>query len=403
VEVVDCATAALCVDQVEVLNGPTSDVGAYLGSLAGGFRSMLAPPSTPGQPTVACSASACWLATDPVPSGGGITLTEASASGTARLTLPLPPSGLLAELTCTPTICLALERYGPDQRGRTLPPGAVVTPIALPSGIGLDDPVLLCTVGSSECLMTLDNREVVRVSPSAGRLGLDARVTLDGQGLEPPTPSALVAYHASLCHKAFDTTDAIALATFAPRRARPTSLVTLADPAAGLGLLVPQALDCPSATSCDLVAELGTGPSALLEATLARHRVTVVPVAQGASVEGLACASATRCVLALSGSSQHHGIPTLAIDGNRVVASALLGTAEELSSLAVASTRGGDCVALATRAVGAGGTIVRPVDAMSSDAGRIWRIAGLRGLHIPTTEEPGVSTVPCTRARCVGI
>lgn len=409
-----CATTSNCVDIVGLPAAMASSEEALRGGLTTGFTTILSAATVEPQDQASCDLTACYFS-QAFGQGAGdqIHVTSVSDNGSvATLATSTSPNTFVDKLICSSTQCIVSAQTNSSETSFWTM-GRRLAPVSAPNGLSVDSPSLECENTSPICLLTLYRsglglaREYL-TQPQYTRLqlGSPVQLTTKAKAIGEPFSNQLASCASQSCFEPVETSNGLELLGFQPGHDRVLSSLLVHDASAGLGLLTPIAMTCPSTSSCKLVAEIGNGPYQLLSLNPLNRQTAVAALPRGATPGAIACSSSKDCIVTISGISHHHGFPALwTTDAGKSWHSArAINAANDLSSAGVSCQVNGVCIAIGQHDFVDGDGTLRPFIAYSHDNGKVWRLLRLTGQVPYSLLGPALSEVACSSAaRCSGV
>ncbi|MCL5973766.1 MAG: hypothetical protein ACYCWN_12745 [Ferrimicrobium sp.] len=411
---VSCATAANCIDVVALPSAMAESQEALRGSLVAGFTTILSPALTEPQDQASCDSTDCYF-NQAFGQGTSrqIRITSIADNGTvSALAATKSPNTFIQRLTCSSARCMVIARTQ-KSTSSFWAVGSSIAPVQVPKGLNVDSPSLDCVNTSPTCLLTLGppglglpSIYLTTLHRTRLQLGHPVQLPTNAKATFAPFDSQLVSCPAISCFETVETTGGLRLLSFHPGHHRVTDSFLIRDASAGVGLLAPIAMTCPSTTDCKVIVEIGNGPYQLLSLDPIHRSTAAVALPPGITPEALACSSSQDCVMGISGISHHDGFPVLwSTDAGRSWHSAhVMNVANDLSTMEVTCRPGGVCLAIGQHDFVDGYGSLRPFIAYSHDNGRVWHLFGLTGQVPYSLQEPALYSVACTSTgNCAGV
>ncbi len=411
---VSCATAANCIDIVTLPGAMVESQEALRGSLATGFTTTLSPATTEPQDQASCDSTDCYF-NQAFGQGTNqqIRITSIADDGTvSTLVATKSPNTFVQQLTCSSARCMVIARTQKSTSGFWAM-GSSIAPVQVPNGLNVDSPSLECVNTSPTCLLTLERPGLglpsiylTGLHRTRLQLGQPVQLSTNAKAIFAPFDSQLVSCPTISCFETVETSGGLRLLSFLPGHHRVTDSFLIRDASAGVGLLVPIAMTCPSTTDCKVIVEIGNGPYQLLSLDPIHRNTAAVNLPPGITPEALACSSTQDCIMGISGISHHYGFPVRwSTDAGRSWHSAqVVNVANDLSTMEVTCRPGGVCLAVGQHDFVNGYGTLRPFIAYSLDNGKVWHLLGLTGRVPYSLQGPALYSVACTSTgNCAGV
>jgi hypothetical protein len=387
---------------------------ALRGDLTTGFTTILSPSKAEPQDQASCDLTACYF-NQAFGQGAGdqIQITSISDNGTiATLAIATKPSTFVDQLSCSSNQCMVSTQTKKSER-KFWAVGERLTPVQPPNGLSMDSPSLDCQNTSPICLLTLyrsglglAGEYLTQLHYGHLQIGSPVKLPTKASATAEPFGSHLISCTARACFEPVETTSGLELLSFHPGHNRVVSSFPVHDASVGAGLLTPVAMTCPSASSCKLIAEIGSGPYQLLSLDPINRQSAVSTLPLDTTPETIACSSPQDCIVTISGISHHHEFPALwTTDAGKSWHSArAINATNDLSSQGVSCQTSGACIAIGQHDFVNGDGTLRPFIAYTHDNGKVWHLLELTGRVPYSLSGPALSSVACSSTgRCSAV
>ncbi len=409
---VACAAASNCVDVIVLPGAMIEDEEVVGGGLGNGFTRVLSPMQVAPGDQAACDTYVCYLVQSSGPNAGHeIMVTGVSNSGSTT-TLERTTDTFARQLACSTNQCYITTTTAKVETD-FLSIGLTLSPVTVPQGLSLDEPSLKCKGSSPECLLVLSypgvgptTSYISTLQPSSFRLGSPLSLSLRQGANFVPYGSQLATCFSGACYAIVESNGRLQLLTLQAPRNRIANSFVLRSPDAGVSLLTPIAMACPSATTCELVVQVGSGPYQLMSIDPVTRTTAVRKLPTGVTPESLACTSMSACVMLVGGVSNHHGFPAFwTTNGGNTWRHARADNAiNDLSASSVTCDTNGVCVSIGQHDFALGYGTLRPFIARSTDHGASWQLVNLTGPVPSGLPDPAINSIACSNgAGCAAI